>query len=101
MCGRFTLTNPDRLPKRFNIQQPELPLQARYNIAPTQNVPVVVQDDKKENKLELLQWGLLPFWSKEPKRIAINARIEGITKQPAFRKPDKVTVMLGLGLWVL
>lgn len=89
MCGRFTMTNPDRLPKRFNIQQPQLSLDARYNIAPTQSVPVVLQDDKKENKLEMLQWGLIPFWSKEPKAgySTINARAEGIQDKPAYRKP--------------
>ncbi len=89
MCGRFTLTNPDKLPGRFNLQQPELPLSPRYNVAPTQTMPVVLREGSAENKIELLKWGLIPFWSKEPKAgySTINARAEGIADKPAYRKP--------------
>lgn len=90
MCGRFTVTNPDKLPRRFNVQQPELPLTPRYNVAPTQVLPVVLREGKSEkNQIELLKWGLIPFWSKEPKAgySTINARAEGIEDKPAYRKP--------------
>jgi putative SOS response-associated peptidase YedK len=89
MCGRFTLTNPERLPKRFNLQQPELPLTPRFNVAPTQTLPVVLREGSEDNRLEWFKWGLIPFWSKEPKSgySTINARAEGIADKPAYRKP--------------
>ena len=39
------------------------------------------------NRLEMIKWGLIPFWSKEPKSLAINARLEDILSKPSFRKP--------------
>ena len=54
----------------------------RYNIAPTQEVFTVVQhEDQREARM--LQWGLVPYWSKEPKGI-INARVETIEDKPSF-----------------
>ena len=85
MCGRYRLSNAERNRERFQIESGELDLAPRYNIAPQQVLPVVVRDGG--NHLELMQWGLIPFWSKEQKSIAINARVEGILNKPAFRKP--------------
>ncbi|MFA6109054.1 MAG: SOS response-associated peptidase, partial [Candidatus Latescibacterota bacterium] len=57
----------------------------RYNLAPTQPVAAVVQRDRRV--LELLTWGLVPSWSKDPSGgvHAINARAETLTTKPAFR----------------
>lgn len=87
MCGRYTLTNTAGITARFKAKQPELPLKARYNVAPSQVMPVVVRNSP--NRLELMKWGLIPFWSKEPKAgySTINARAEGIADKPAYRKP--------------
>jgi len=71
--------------ERFQIETNDLDLAPRYNIAPQQVMPIVVRDGV--NHLELMQWGLIPAWCKEPKSIAINARIEGILNKPAFRNP--------------
>ena len=89
MCGRYTLTNPARLAQRFGASQGQLNLEVRYNVAPSQEMPVVLQDQTGSNKLELLKWGLIPFWSKEPKApySTINARAEGIADKPAYRRP--------------
>jgi putative SOS response-associated peptidase YedK len=62
---------------------------SRYNIAPQQSNPVVVRHLGGHNELELMQWGLVPSWSREPKLpySTINARAETITSKPTFRKP--------------
>jgi putative SOS response-associated peptidase YedK len=87
MCGRYTLTNTAEMAVRFKVSQPELPLTSRYNVAPSQVLPVVVRNSP--NRLEWMKWGLVPFWSKEPKASysTINARAEGIVDKPAYRKP--------------
>src|SRR5690349_12578782 len=84
MCGRFTLKQPRRIPI-INFDDADLPiLPPRYNIAPTQDVLTVVE---RENSREarMLQWGLIPFWSKEPKGI-INARVETIAEKASFNE---------------
>ncbi|RME06994.1 MAG: SOS response-associated peptidase, partial [Anaerolineae bacterium] len=87
MCGRFTLTlTPEALQRAFpwltfppGIQQ----MQPRYNIAPSQPVAVVPNDG--QNRLDFFIWGLVPFWSKDPKRAFINARAETVAEKPAFK----------------
>src|SRR5690348_16410277 len=61
----------------------------RYNMAPGQQNPVVVRDNGGHNQLELMQWGLVPAWSKEASvpYSTINARAETVASKPAFRKP--------------
>jgi len=88
MCGRFTLITPaETIAEQFQL--PEMPsLAPRYNIAPTQ--PVVAVRQRPENggrELAVLQWGLVPFWSKDPKigSRMINARSETAAEKPAFR----------------
>jgi putative SOS response-associated peptidase YedK len=88
MCGRFTL----RTPGNVMIEQFSLDFQGelfpRYNIAPTQRVPVV---RGSERKTSLLAWGLVPFWAKNPKSGSrmINARSETVATKPAFRHAFK------------
>ncbi len=88
MCGRYTLRQTDDVQQRFGIQQLMLALEPRYNIAPTQTVPVVIGADD-ERQLALMRWGLIPSWTKDPHSLPlmINARAEGIANKPAFRKP--------------
>ena len=84
MCGRFTLKQPRRIPI-INFDEADLPtLPPRYNIAPTQDVLTVVERDNSR-EARLLQWGLIPFWSKEPKGI-INARVETIAEKASFNE---------------
>jgi putative SOS response-associated peptidase YedK len=64
------------------------PLEPRYNIAPTQPVAAVRYDiDTGERKLDLLKWGLIPFWAKDAGigNRMINARSETVAEKPAFR----------------
>jgi len=89
MCGRFTLTSPDSgIAVQFSLL--ELPtLVPRYNIAPTQAVAAVrMAIEGAARELVMLQWGLVPFWAKDPQvgSRLINARSETVADKPAFRE---------------
>lgn len=88
MCGRYTLKTPaEVLAETFELSAtPELA--PRYNIAPTQEVAVVRRlAGEGERRLDLLRWGLIPSWAKEPSvgNRMINARGETVAAKPAFR----------------
>jgi putative SOS response-associated peptidase YedK len=89
MCGRYSLVPTENIAARFDVQQEQLSLQPRYNVAPSQTMPVVVRNSP--NRLVEMQWGLIPSWSKEPRVqfSTINARAESIAKSPVFRGPFK------------
>jgi putative SOS response-associated peptidase YedK len=91
MCARYSLkSSAIVLQDLFDLDEvPELP--ARYNIAPTQAVPAVIQNDEGKRELRLLQFGLIPSWAKDPKigTNLINARCETIVEKPAFRAAFK------------
>ena len=60
----------------------------RYNIAPTQSIPVIRQHPKEPVRhLSLIRWGLIPSWAKDSSVAAkmINARSETAATKPAFR----------------
>ncbi|HLM30461.1 MAG TPA: SOS response-associated peptidase [Solirubrobacterales bacterium] len=89
MCGRYTLSNPDpvRLRARFDIlESSEIEEQPRYNIAPTDPVVAVRRNEEGARAAGRLRWGLVPGrWAeKKGSRPLINARVEGIERQPAF-----------------
>src|SRR5215210_9416126 len=66
MCGRYTLKTPvNVLAERFQLDEYPSSLTPSYNIAPTQEVAAVVQEDDRR-KLELFHWGLIPSWAKDP-----------------------------------
>ncbi|NBJ14062.1 MAG: SOS response-associated peptidase [Dehalobacter sp. 4CP] len=85
MCGRFILTLTfEEVAEILNIKD-EIDWKPRYNIAPVQQVPVVVNDGA--NHLKLFQWGLVPSWSKDSSigNKMINARAETVDTKPSFR----------------
>lgn len=86
MCSRYTLTaSPEALRALFAYaEQPNFP--PRYNIAPTQPIPIVRFVDG-ERQFALVRWGLLPSWVKDPRTftLLINARGESVSDKPAFR----------------
>ncbi len=89
MCGRYRLTSAERFKEKFNVED-DLDWSPRYNIAPTDLVPVIRQrPDRPARYASPLKWGLIPFWSKDPNMGVkmINARAEGISDKPAFREP--------------
>ncbi len=90
MCGRYAFYSPAEAVRQYFAVDCELDLQPRYNIAPTQDVPVIRRRDGGK-ELVLLHWGLVPFWAKE-KSIGnrmINARAETVAEKPSFRNALK------------
>ena len=87
MCGRFTFhATAEVLAEYFDVVDVPEP-EARYNIAPTQSVPVLRRDPRGERRVALLRWGLIPFWAKDPKigNRLINARAETVAEKGAFK----------------
>lgn len=86
MCGRYTLAVPlSNLVDAFDVHPPEFEYRPRYNIAPSQEAPVVAQDERGR-RMGLLRWGLVPSWSKDPSGSSfINARSETASQKPSFR----------------
>src|ERR1700728_3985747 len=86
MCGRYViLSTPEAIRAMFGYaERPNFP--PRYNVAPTQPIPVVRLDNGKRS-FALMRWGLIPAWVKDPKTfpLLINARGESVLDKPAFR----------------
>src|SRR5690606_29314825 len=87
MCGRYSLAvTPEELEQIFEAEADEGLVLPRWNIAPTQDAPVVVQRPEGR-RIVPLRWGLVPHWADDPRVGArhINARAETIPAKPAFR----------------
>jgi putative SOS response-associated peptidase YedK len=88
VCGRFTLAAPDgwSLRQRFPLGE-SVELRQRFNVAPGDDVAAVTTDRHGAPRGELLRWGLVPFWAKDPSigYRTINARAETVAERPAFR----------------
>ena len=87
MCGRYFLhATADKLTRLFG-EMPIPRLEPRYNMAPTQPVPIVRQNARGEREMVLVRWGLVPSWSKGPdsRYSMINARAETVASKPAYR----------------
>ncbi len=90
MCGRFSFYQaPETVAELFKLAGiPQI--KPRYNIAPTQSVPTVLQQEEtQERQFQMMRWGLIPSWSKDMKMGAkmINARSETVAEKPSFRSP--------------
>lgn len=86
MCGRYILSITGKvLAEAFDLEElPDLP--PRYNIAPTQDAPVV-RETGGRRRLDLLRWGLIPSWARDAAMGArlVNARAETAASRPSFR----------------
>ena len=90
MCGRFAQITPvGDLVNIFEVTD-SLPLQPRYNIAPTQDV-AVVRAAGHQRQLALLRWGLVPRWAKDLSigSKTFNARSETVHEKPSFKAAFK------------
>ena len=90
MCGRFTRTQSvPSMAKEFGVSEVSCELGASYNIAPTQQVAVVISEGVKQ--LVAMRWGLVPSWAKDISvgNKMINARAETITEKASFRSAFK------------
>ncbi len=84
MCGRYTF-EAEGFYDRFAITN-RLDLKDSYNIAPGSMMPIITKNGVV--KAELMRWGLIPFWAKDPKigYKMINARAESVYEKPAYRR---------------
>src|SRR3984885_8215815 len=89
MCGRYRLSRRKQIiEEHFDSISGEEDWSPRYNIAPTQPIPVIRQNPKEPiRELSLMRWGLIPSWASNPSGAAqmINARSETVATKPAFR----------------
>ncbi len=94
MCGRYRLSRRKQiLEEHFDVVSGDEDWTPRYNIAPTQPVPVIRQHPKEPRRdFSLLRWGLIPFWAKDASGAArmINARSETAATLPAFSEALKL-----------
>ena len=91
MCGRFALIiDASLLADVFDVDPPR-GLKPRFNIAPTQTIPIVRAGKETARECELVRWGLVPSWAKDEKLGArmINARGESVAEKPSFRSAVK------------
>jgi putative SOS response-associated peptidase YedK len=89
MCGRYSLADlNDTFSSRFKVTNYIHNLTPRYNVAPSQTVPVVVRAED-ENQAELMDWGLIPAWSRDGKGF-INAKAETVSTKPSFKRAFRV-----------
>jgi putative SOS response-associated peptidase YedK len=93
MCGRYRLSRRKQIIEEYFDTSPwEDDWSPRYNIAPTQPVPVIRQHPKEPaRQLSLMKWGLIPHWAQDASGAArtINSRSETAAAKPAFRDPLK------------
>jgi putative SOS response-associated peptidase YedK len=89
MCGRYRLSRRKQVVEEyFDVETEVEDWSPRYNVAPTQPVPVIRQHPKEPHRdLSLLRWGLIPSWAKDSSAVTslINARSETAATLPAFR----------------
>jgi putative SOS response-associated peptidase YedK len=86
MCGRFVRASslPELL-EEFDVEEPPFEVRPSYNIVPSQEIVIIVNDGKK--RLALCRWGFIPPWSKDPAigNKMINARAESVAEKPSFK----------------
>ncbi|MBE1534444.1 SOS response-associated peptidase [Actinomadura algeriensis] len=104
MCGRYATSRArqDLLDEfRVQVDAVEGELEADYNVAPTKQVPVVLDRVPKDvpeeahpaanapvRQLRTVRWGLVPSWAKDPAigNRMINARAETVHEKPSYRR---------------
>lgn len=92
MCGRFAFYSPSEATTAlFGVRSGAVAIEKRYNIAPTQYVAAVREDQAGTRELAMLRWGLVPSWAKDPAigNRMINARAETVAEKPSYRSAYK------------
>jgi putative SOS response-associated peptidase YedK len=89
MCGRYRLSRrAEILASYFYAEYESIDWEARYNIAPTQAVPVIRQDSRKPvRRASLMRWGLVPNWAKDN---SVGGRMINARAETAAEKPPKM-----------
>src|SRR5258708_5628472 len=86
-CGRYTLYETKDLGPRFNLTtQPKFVSQDNYNVAPSQWLPVIIEDPEHCRIAEPMQWGFIPPWSNDPSKgpRPINTKSETVFNIPMW-----------------
>ena len=85
MCGRFGASYRDI--KAVWHLYGSFSFQTRYNIAPSQEVPVVIRNTEGRNEAKVMKWGLVPSWAPDSSmgQRMINARSETLLEKPSFK----------------
>jgi len=91
MCGRFTQRHPkEDIAERFDVPEAMFfaEIRERYNVAPSQTIPAIVQEAEGERALVGFKWGLVPRWAKDPAvgNRMINAKAETLAEKPSFKQ---------------
>src|SRR5215218_9801175 len=90
MCGRYGMKDTgvidEHMRRTFNI--PKWAGKPRYNIAPSQELPVLARDREGQVQLSTMRWGFIPFWetTDKPRLAPINAAAEKVTTSSMFRQ---------------
>ncbi len=91
MCGRYVVAgrlDDLEFSERFQLRRIQIELPLTYNAAPSQQLPVILEEDAGERAARLMQWGLIPRWRKPGEKgsfAPINARSESVLEKPMFR----------------
>jgi putative SOS response-associated peptidase YedK len=88
MCGRYSLATPAQIDLRARFALGEsVDIRQRFNVAPGDDIVAVTTSKEGEPRGEILRWGLVPHWAKDPKTgfKMINARAETLAEKPAYR----------------
>lgn len=87
MCGRFAFYSPSEATAALFGVAGALPVEPRFNIAPTQYVAAIRDGESGDRELVMLRWGLIPFWAKDASigNRMINARAETVAEKPSYR----------------
>jgi putative SOS response-associated peptidase YedK len=85
MCGRFALTEPEKILSRYDLLTPPPRMEPNYNVAPSFTMPIITRNSP--NKAIMAKWGFLPVWEyKKPKPFGlINIRSETCKEKPYFK----------------
>ena len=85
MCGRFSIAGFEGFEERFQLKIDFPDLKPNYNVAPSQDVPVIL--NRGSNQCAFFKWGLIPYWTKDPSigHKMINARAETVDEKPSFK----------------
>lgn len=89
VCGRYARFTPAEIYARLFNAECTVAVDPRYNVTPSQPVLAARNGASSARELVILQWGLVPFWAKDPRTgyRTINARAETVATKPAFRQP--------------
>ena len=85
MCGRYVLEAPEDLSERFQLRQLAIQLPHTWNVAPTNHLPVIVENDEGEREARLMQWGLIPVGPSPATRRGLRRSMRGPKRFPKNR----------------